>query len=115
MFALTTQSRLWLCTQPTDMRKSFNGLMAITRAFLEEDPASGKLFIFLNQRKTLMKVLYFEGDGYCIWSKRLEQGQFNFSAGNDMKRAFSTTEFQAMMAGIQYQEIRRYKRFSLKK
>ena len=70
--------RIWLYTQPTDMRKSFNGLMALTTQALKEDPFNGDLFVFINRRKTHIKILYFDGSGYCIWLKRLEQGQFNF-------------------------------------
>ena len=66
--------RLWLYTPPTDMRKSFDGLCALVRQKLEEDPVSGQLFVFINRRRTQMKVLYFEQGGYCIWSKRLEAG-----------------------------------------
>ena len=68
--------RIWLCCEPTDMRKSFYGLSALVRTRLCEDPLNGALFVFVNRRKTLLKALYFESDGYCIWSKRLERGQF---------------------------------------
>ena len=77
MFYPESKARIWLYTQATDMRKSHNGLMAIATQQLHQDPLSGDLFIFVNRRKTHMKILYFDGSGYCIWFKRLEQGQFN--------------------------------------
>ena len=61
---------------PTDMRRSFDELSALARNELGTDPASGNWFVFVNRRRTMMKVLAFDGDGYWIWSKRLEAGQF---------------------------------------
>ena len=60
--------------QPVDMRKSFDGLYALTRRELDQDPLSGKLFVFINRRATQMKVLYWDRSGFCVWAKRLEQG-----------------------------------------
>ena len=71
--------RLWLYTPPTDMRKSFDGLSALVRQKLAEDPTSGQLFVFINRKRTQLKVLYFEQGGYCLWSKRLEAGRFHFN------------------------------------
>lgn len=99
--------QLWLYSKPTDMRKSFNGLVALIRNQLQQDPVNGHLFIFVNRRKTLLKALYWEKDGYCIWHKRLEMGQFNLS-GDD--RQITQTEFQALLEGIKIKTLRRYKR-----
>ncbi len=68
--------RIWLCMQPTDIRRSFDGLSALVRQHLGEDPSSGQWFAFINRRRTQIKVLAFEEGGYCVWSKRLEQGRF---------------------------------------
>ena len=54
------------------MRKSYDGLSALVKKPLHEDPASGDLFVFINRKRTQMKVLYFDRSGYCVWSKRLE-------------------------------------------
>jgi transposase len=62
--------------RPTDMRKSFDGLYALTRHELGQDPLSGHLFVFINRRGTQMKVLYWDRSGFCVWAKRLEQGRF---------------------------------------
>lgn len=66
----------WLCTQPTDMRKQHQGLIAMVSGFMGMNPLSGHGFVFINTRRTLMKCLYFEPGGYCMWYKRLEQGEF---------------------------------------
>lgn len=73
---LTRPPRLWLCTVAVDMRRSYDGLAALVRHHLGRDPLSGHGFVFVNRRRTQLKCLYFDSDGYCIWSKRLERGQF---------------------------------------
>jgi len=64
------QVRIWLYVPPTDLRKSFDGLSALVRTKLAEDPLSGQLFVFLNRRATQLKILYFDRSGYCVWAKR---------------------------------------------
>ena len=101
MIGLDSQARIWLCTEPTDMRKSFRGLSALVRNQLKHDPLSGQYFVFVNRRKTQMKVLYFDTDGFCIWSKRLEQGQFGVQHGRHAESvALRRTEFEALVEGF---------------
>jgi IS66 Orf2 like protein len=66
--------RVFLCTRPTDMRKSFDGLLGMVDEFLGQDPLSGHLFLFLNRRRDRVKILFWEPDGLVIWYKRLEAG-----------------------------------------
>jgi transposase len=68
--------RVFLCSRPTDMRKSFDGLFGMVREFLGQDPLSGHLFLFLNRRRDRVKILFWERDGMVIWYKRLEAGTF---------------------------------------
>ena len=82
------------------MRKSYNGLVALVKNTLEEDPLSGQLFVFINRRRNQCKVLYFERSGYCIWSKRLEQGQFHSRAGQAIKQLLALTELKLIIDGI---------------
>lgn len=76
MFFPEGQIRVHLFGRPTDMRKSFDGLYALTRNELQQDPLSGRLFVFINRRGTQIKVLYFDRSGFCLWAKRLERGRF---------------------------------------
>ena len=84
----------------------------MVRNHLAEDPTSGHWFAFINRRRTQIKVLAFEEGGYCLWSKRLEQGQFAVLgvAGSD-KRALSRTEFLALLEGVDLVIKRRRKRY----
>ena len=104
--------RIWLCTEPTDMRCSFDGLSARVRRHLGEDPTSGHWFVFINRRRNLLKILAFDTGGYWIWSKRLERGQFG-SRGHagEGKRNLSRTDLLALLEGIDMQIIRTRKRF----
>lgn len=111
MLALGSQARIWLCTEPTDMRKSFNGLCAQVKQQLGHDPLSGHYFVFVNRRKTQMKLLYFESSGFCLWSKRLEQGQFCVRSSPAGQLALSWTDLQLILDGIEVQKIRQFKRY----
>ncbi len=103
--------RFWLYRKPTDMRKSFDGLAALVRHALGEDPLDGALYTFVNRRRTLMKVLYFEGDGYCVWSKRLERGQFQVRWEAPEKLALDPTAWRFIVEGIDLGSMRRLKRY----
>jgi len=104
--------RLWLCTQPTDMRKSFDGLAALVKNRLLADPACGQGFIFINRKRTYLKCLYFEAGGYCLWCKRLEQGQFaSLGALHEGKLALSATAFSALIEGLDVVIKRQRKRY----
>jgi transposase len=111
MFFPGDEVRVWLYAQPTDMRKSFDGLSAMVKNQLQEDPLSGQLFVFINRRQTQMKVLYFDRSGYCIWSKRLVQGQFNYKSSASGKQLLSLLQLKLLLEGIELINTRQYKRF----
>ena len=70
MFFPESQVRVWLYARPTDMRKSYDGLSALVKNQLLEDPLSGQIFIFVNRRRSHLKALYFDRTGYCIWGNQ---------------------------------------------
>jgi transposase len=112
MLSVTPAWRIWLYTEPTDMRRSFDGLSAMVRNHLLSDPSSGDWFVFINRRATQIKVLAFEEGGYCVWSKRLEQGQFaTLGVAGSTKRSLSRTEFLALLEGVDVVIKRRRKRY----
>lgn len=80
MFGLTAATRIYLYRGACDMRKSFDGLCGIIRSDLGADPLSGSLFVFVNRRRSKVKLLYWDRDGLALWYKRLEQGCFMLPA-----------------------------------
>ncbi len=93
------------------MRKSYNGLSALVKTKLHEDPLSGQLFVFINRIKTQMKVLYFDRSGYCIWGKRLEQGTFHAPRSSADKQQLTWTDLKLIMEGIDSRSIHYFKRY----
>jgi len=91
------------------MRKSFEGLSRLIEGAFPEKLLTGALFLFLNRRRNLIKILYWEGDGFVIWYKRLEQGTFSgcFSGRHELSRQ----QFTMLLEGIVPQRLN--KRFSL--
>ena len=76
MLPVSGVTRIYLYSKPCDMRKSFDGLCGLVRSELGADPLSGSLFVFCNRSRTMVKVLYWDMDGFVIWYKRLEEGRF---------------------------------------
>ena len=93
------------------MRKSYDGLSALVRRALQDNPLNGALFVFVNRRKTQMKALYFEGDGYCIWSKRLERGRFQVRFDSADKAQVSLSTLKLLIDGIALDSVRRVRRY----
>ena len=76
MLTLPPSVRIYICTQPTDLRRGFDGLAAATREVIRQDPESGHLFAFLNRRKNRVKILFWDRTGYALFYKRLCRGTF---------------------------------------
>ena len=111
MFFPESQVRVWLYARPTDMRKSFDGLIALVANELHEAPLSGHLFVFINRKRSYIKILYFDRSGYCIWSKRLESGQFIYCRDGAVKRALDWTRLKCLLEGIDLSTAHRFKRY----
>jgi transposase len=94
------------------MRKSYDGLSALVKHTLQEDPTSGHLFVFINRKRTQMKVLYFDRSGYCVWSKRLEQGRFQIHSYRGVKVLLDWTRLKLLLEGIELNNTRSYKRYN---
>jgi transposase len=103
---------IWLYRRPVDMRKSYDGLIALARGTLGENPLGGALFVFVNRRRTQMKCLYFAGDGYCIWAKRLERGRFEVAFSGEDRGAIDAVTLRLLIDGVAA-DARRLRRYSL--
>jgi transposase len=87
MLSLPPAVRIFVCTAPTDMRKSFDGLAALAQTVVGEDPLSGHLFLFRNRQRDRVKLLWWDRDGLAIWYKRLESGVFDLPSDRRVQRA----------------------------
>ena len=76
MIPVPASTKVWIASGVTDMRKGFNGLSMLTQDALEQDPFSGHLFVFRGRRGDLVKIIWWDGQGACLFSKRLERGRF---------------------------------------
>ena len=110
MFFPEGQIRVYLYGAPCDMRKSFNGLIALSKNAMGKDPLSGHLFVFVNRRGNYLKALYWDRSGFCIWSKRLEQGNFISNWKIVKEREMDYTQLKLLLEGIE--KNRRKKRYN---
>ena len=117
MIALAPQIRVFLYRRPTDMRKSFHGLVGLTESVLKQDPLSGHLFVFINRRRDRIKVLYWGGTGFCIWYHQLEKGSFQLpdAAKLDEREGIeiSASQLSLILNGIDLASARQRPRFQL--
>jgi transposase len=110
MFFPEGQVRVHVYGRPADMRKSFDGLYALTCQELGQNPLSGNLFAFINRRATQIKVLYFDRTGLCVWAKRLEAGRFLSDWRKVQTREMDWTGLKLLLEGIEVKsQKKRYK------
>lgn len=100
MFFPEGRIRVHLYGQPVDLRRSFDGLQALARHGLGQDPLQGQLFVFLNRRATQVKVLYWDRSGFCIWAKRLERGRFVSDWSRVHSQELDWTGLKLLLEGI---------------
>jgi transposase len=118
MINLPSSLRVFVCTKPTDMRRSFDGLCGMAQNLIKQDPLSGHLFVFRNRNRDRLKILYWDRDGLAIWYKRLEQGGFQLptdlqSSEDDQAGAeISIDELTWLLGGVDLASVKRRKRYS---
>jgi transposase len=112
MFGLSAAVRVYLAKEPADMRKSFDGLFALTSGALGLDPLSGHLFVFVNKRRDRIKILYWDRDGLVVWAKRLERGTYRIPDAAASRVEMTTADLAALLAGIDLNTARRRVRYS---
>ena len=114
MIHLPASVRVYLCLSACDMRKSFDGLHTLVRDYLELDAFAGHLFVFASRRRDRVKILYWDRDGFAIWSKRLEEGTYAVplaDSADEHRREITAQEFGALLSGIDLSQAKRRKRY----
>lgn len=94
--------RVYLAAGHTDMRKSINGLSALVERGLDRNPFDGDLFVFCNRRKNMIKILYWDSNGFALWHKRLEKHRFHWPTTADAVVSMGTRELKWLLAGLDY-------------
>lgn len=113
MLALNNAQRYYIYRGVTDIRKGFDGLSGIVRNELRENPLSGDVFIFFNRKRTHVKLLMWDRDGFVIYYKRLERGVFEIPAGYEQSTVVSSQILSLILQGIVLSSVRRKKRYVL--
>lgn len=100
-------TRVWLAAGVTDMRRGFDGLAAIVQDTLHEDPFSGHVFVFRGRRGDRIKVLWWSGDGMCLFAKRLEEGRFVWPTAESGAVHLSPAQLSMLLEGIDWRRPKR--------
>jgi transposase len=113
MLNVPKQIKIFLCVGATDMRKGFDTLAAVVRDTLRLDPLSGQLFVFRSRRGDRVKLLWWDGDGWALFYKRLEAGSFSFPAAREGQSSMtiSAADFAMLMEGVDLASVRRARRY----
>ena len=114
MFALNDSQKFYLYSKPTDMRKSFNGLYGLIVRAMQKNPLSGDVYIFINKRRDMMKILHWQHGGFMLYFKRLEKGTFEIpkQENKDEEIKISYTKLAMIISGISVKNLKKRKRFS---
>lgn len=102
MIPVPSNTRVWLAAGVTDMRKGFYTLAAQAELTLKADPYSGHLFVFRGRRGDLLKIIWWDSQGACLFSKRLEKGRFVWPAARDGKINLSASQLSMLLEGIDW-------------
>lgn len=107
MIELPARTRIWIAAGVTDMRRGFQGLSAQVQTALEQQPYSGHVFVFRGRRGDQIKVLWFDGDGLCLFQKRLERGRFVWPQAESGTVSLSRAQLSMLLEGIDWRRPER--------
>ena len=96
----TAGVRIWLASEPVDMRRSFDRLAEHVRTILSHDPTSGHRFVFRNRSAQRVKILWYDRDGLALYYKRLDRGTFRFPAGDEKAMAIDSGQLLRLLSGL---------------
>ena len=101
MLSISPATRIFVALNPIDMRLGFNGLHALTQTVLNQEVLSGHLFVFTNKRRNRLRLLYWDGSGLWLCTKRLERGTFGWPSGDGASLSLRPEELQLLLHGIE--------------
>jgi len=107
VIAIPTGARIYLALGSTDMRKGFDGLSMLAQQALAQDPFSGSLFVFRGKRGDLLKILWWDGQGFCLFAKRLEKGRFLWPVTKDGVVTLTAAQLSMLLEGIDWRAPQR--------
>lgn len=107
MIALPAGAQIWIACGVTDLRNGFDGLAALIQTRLTEDAYSGQLFVFRGRRGDRVKILWWDGDGLCLFAKRLESGRFIWPQATSGTVHLSGAQLSMLLEGIDWRRVRR--------
>ena len=102
MIGLPAGTHIWIVAGVTDMRRGFVGLSGMVQTTLQENPFSGQVYIFRGRRGDLIKVLWFDGDGLCLFAKRLEKGRFIWPQATNGTVSLTPAQLSMLLEGIDW-------------
>jgi transposase len=112
MLGLSANLRYFLCCSTIDIRNGFDGLAGIVRNHLKKDPITGDVFIFLNKNRTHIKLLYWDGDGFALFHKRLERGRYALTAHSEPSKQMKREELSMLLEGLSFDKMSRKNRYA---
>ena len=112
MLTLGLTGRIYVCVEPQDGRKSFDGLAAAVMAHLGRDPLSGDLYVFRNRNGDRLKILAWQGDGFALYVRRLDQDTFAFPSADAAEVSVTATELAMILGGIDLGAAKRRPRYA---
>jgi transposase len=104
--------RVFLAVGNTDMRKSINGLSIMVEQVMDQNPFTGDLFVFCNRRRNMVKILYWDHNGFCVWHKRLEEHRFTWPRTREEVITIGPKELEWLLAGLDYTRAHKQLRYS---
>ena len=111
MLSIPSSVAIFMYSEPTDMRKGFDGLSAIVRSEFKGDPLDGSLFLFVNRRRDRLKILHWDGTGYWLYYKLLESGTFESIPSEDKCPRIDSTQLAMLLGGVSLVGAKRRKRY----
>ena len=102
MISLPAGTNIWIAAGVTDLRRGFTGLSAVAQTVLEQEPYSGHVFVFRGRRGDLIKLLWWDGDGLCLFAKRLERGRFVWPKAEKGTVSLSRAQLSMLLEGIDW-------------